>query len=54
MFYVVEMEGRNDGHPYAVSRHSSLGAANQSLKDHRESNQKVRFRLIHLIEDFSK
>lgn len=52
MFYIVELEGYNDGHPYVASRHGTLGAANRPLREHRESNPKVRYRLIHVIEEF--
>jgi hypothetical protein len=52
MFYIVELEGFNDGHPYVVSRHARSGDAYRSAKDHRESNPKVRYRVIHVLEDF--
>lgn len=53
MHYIVEMEGYNDGHPYFVSRHAGAGAAHRSAKEHRESNPKVRYRIIHVLEDFA-
>jgi len=51
--YVVEQEGYNDGLPYVASRHLTLEAGLRNLAAHREENSKVRYRLIHIIEDYS-
>jgi hypothetical protein len=53
MFYIVELEGYSDGHPYVASRHATLGAAHRSLKEHRENEPKLRYRLIHVLEEFA-
>lgn len=53
MRYRIEFEGYNDGHPYESAQYDRRDVAERNLKEFRRVNEKVRYRLIEILEDWS-
>ncbi len=51
--YVIEFEGYNDGVPYESWRTDDLEVALSGVAKERQNNDKVKWRVIQIVEDFA-